>query len=62
MSNDPNAEPRHFCGECEHFREIDWRFRWKGAPYMFACYKSDDADEIVLVTDDMEACRDWRES
>ena len=36
------------------------RYFWKGAPDILACVKDDDVDEIVLVTDDMEACRDWR--
>lgn len=60
MSNDPNAEPQRFCGECEHCREILWREYWRGQPYMFACYKDDDVDALRLVTEDMEACRDWR--
>lgn len=61
MSNDPNAEPRHFCDECRFVQELRWRYFWKGAPDILACVKDDDVDEIVLVTGDMEACRDWRQ-
>lgn len=59
MSNDPNAEPRHFCDECRFVQELRWRYWWKGAPDILACVKDDDVDELVLVTGDMEACRDW---
>lgn len=60
MSNDPNADEPRYCSECKYFIELDWRYRWHGAPDMFACVKDDDIYKLVLVTDDMEACRDWR--
>lgn len=60
MSNDLNADEPRYCGECEHCHEIPWRYYWKGQPYRFACFKSDDTEDIVLVTEDMEACGDWR--
>ncbi len=60
MSNDPNVE-LHFCGECEYCREMPWRSWGRNEP-TFACVRSDDVDDLVLVTQGMEACRDWRES
>lgn len=60
MSNDPNADEPRYCSECRYVQELRWRYWWKGAPDILACVKDDDVDELVLVTDDMEACRDWR--
>lgn len=60
MSNDPNEDYPRYCSECRWCQELRWRYRWCGAPDMFACVKNDDPYGLVLVTDDMEACEDWR--